>query len=98
MALRHTKENAYDRDIHMNTASSKNTLFNSPDIHMATARSSLYGDFMMDTTKSDATVRKAGLGPWEREIADSPEVKRKATVAQLCEHRQLGLAILVKAN
>lgn len=30
--------------------------------------------------------RGEGLQPWEIEIANSPEVRRKANVAQLCEH------------
>lgn len=86
MASRLTKENyngAVYNDVHMNTA--KGTLHGLKDIHMATSKSSLYGDVRMDTAGS--TFRKGGLNPFEREIADSPEVKRKATVAQLCECR-----------
>ncbi|KAI0089924.1 AGC/NDR protein kinase [Irpex rosettiformis] len=83
MASRQTKENynaAYN-DIHMNTA--RGTLQGLKDIHMATAKSSLYGDIKMDTSRLDTTFKKGGLKPWERDIADSPEVRRKATVAQL---------------
>lgn len=42
-------------------------------------------DVHMETLKR--TVKKPGavLQLWERELLDAPEVKRKATVAQLCE-------------
>lgn len=43
-----------------------------PDVHMATAKAGL-------------TLRQAAMKDWERELLDSAEVKRKATVAQLCE-------------
>ncbi|KAI0685547.1 AGC/NDR protein kinase [Cytidiella melzeri] len=80
MASRQTKQNLYN-DIHMNTA--KGTMYGSQDIHMATAKGSLYGDIRMDTARPEATIKKGGLKQWQRDIADSPEVKRKATVAQL---------------
>ena len=60
-------------DIHMNTAKGQ-TLAN--DIRMQTATSG-----SLDTT----TLKGLGnLKLWEREFLDSAEVKRKATVAQLC--------------
>ena len=34
--------------------------------------------------KPATTIRRGVLQLWERELVDSPEVKRKATVAQLC--------------
>lgn len=42
-------------------------------------------DIHMDTVRSSTTVKQGGFQLWERELLDSPEVKRKATVAQLCE-------------
>ena len=41
-------------------------------------------DIHMQTVKTIAPS-KAPIKPWERELLDSPEVKRKATVAQLCK-------------
>ena len=32
---------------------------------------------------------EGGLKQWERDLVDSQEVKRKATVAQLCEYRPI---------
>ena len=45
------------------------------------------GDVRMDTSRP-TTSKKPGsnLALWEREHINNPEVKRKATVAQLCEH------------
>jgi cell cycle protein kinase DBF2 len=87
MAYRLSKENRElgynDRDVRMNTA--RSSMYGSQDIYMATAKSSLF-DVRMDTAKSDSTIKKAGLKAWEREIVDSPEVIRKATVAQLCNY------------
>lgn len=85
MNSRQTKENQASgyHDIHMNTA--KSSLYGSSDIHMATSRGTLYPDIRMDTAKPDTTIKKTGLKPWERALVDSPEVRRKATVAQLCK-------------
>lgn len=85
MISRQAKENQNSgyNDIHMNTA--KGTLYGPSDIHMATAKGPLYGDVRMDTLKPETTVKKTGLKPWERALVDSPEVRRKATVAQLCQ-------------
>ncbi|KAF5382848.1 hypothetical protein D9757_007297 [Collybiopsis confluens] len=77
----------YYRDIHMDTAkglppTSANSL---ADIHMNTAKGLTIGnDIRMDTAKgSVATIKQVGLPLKDREILDSAEVKRKATVAQL---------------
>ncbi|KAG8930320.1 hypothetical protein FRC02_004362 [Tulasnella sp. 418] len=51
------------------------------DIRMETAKGTM-GDVRMETAKS-ATAYKKNLQLWEKELIDSPEVKRKATVAQL---------------
>ncbi|KLO11264.1 kinase-like protein [Schizopora paradoxa] len=37
----------------------------------------------MDTVKAGTTIKQGGFQLWERELLESPEVKRKATVAQL---------------
>ncbi|EIN13270.1 kinase-like protein [Punctularia strigosozonata HHB-11173 SS5] len=37
----------------------------------------------MDTARQGTTLKPGGFQLWERELIDSPEVKRKATVAQL---------------
>jgi cell cycle protein kinase DBF2 len=70
-------------DIHMNTARGIDGL---PDIHMQTAKGLAYdSDVYMQTARGapDQTVGKSAKALWEREILDSNEVKRKATVAQL---------------
>lgn len=61
------------------------------DIHMNTAKGLTFGnDIRMDTAKassSSVSTIKPGLPMKDREILESGEVKRKATVAQLCEYR-----------
>jgi hypothetical protein len=54
-----------------------------PDIRMATAKA-FPSDIMMETAKGNKTMKAGGFQIWERELLDNPEVKRKATVAQLC--------------
>lgn len=72
------------RDVHMDTAKSYN------DIRMNTGRT-LGEDIRMETARGAAatgggsTIRNPKFKVWERELIDSPEVRRKATVAQLCE-------------
>ena len=57
-----------------------------PDVRMVTAKGyPLSGDVVMDTAKADTTVKHLRL--WQKELLESAEVKRKATVAQLCEFR-----------
>ena len=53
---------------------------------MAAAKGySLAGDVTLETARgSGATIRR-GFKGWERELLESPEVRRKATVAQLCK-------------
>ncbi|KAJ3820489.1 AGC/NDR protein kinase [Lentinula raphanica] len=81
-------EDDYGRfDIHMQTAkgvppSGLN------DYQMSTAKGLTFGkDIRMDTAKAStssvSTIKQTGLSLKEREILDSSEVKRKATVAQL---------------
>ncbi|KAL5495764.1 DBF2 [Sanghuangporus weigelae] len=57
-----------------------------PDVRMATANMkglSITNDVHMETAKPGTTIRRGVLQLWERELLESPEVKRKATVAQL---------------
>ncbi|KAH9982055.1 kinase-like protein [Lactifluus volemus] len=43
----------------------------------------LSSDIIMDTTRSDTTLKSGNLQLWERELLESSEVRRKSTVAQL---------------
>ncbi|KAI0042090.1 AGC/NDR protein kinase [Auriscalpium vulgare] len=67
-------------DIHMHTA--KGYTMGLPDVHMNTAKGMTFGDVRMDTARPGTTL-KANFQLWERELLDSPEVRRKSTVAQL---------------
>ena len=73
----------------MDTAKGFPNIYGLGDIHMGTAKPlHKIEDLRMETAKfDDTTIRKngGGLKLWEREIVENPEVKRKATVAQLCE-------------
>ncbi|OCH94208.1 AGC/NDR protein kinase [Obba rivulosa] len=70
-------------DIHMNTA--KGMTLGLPDIRMATAKGMTFDrDVRMETARVDtATLKGANFKLWEKELLDSPEVRRKSTVAQL---------------
>ncbi|KAI0717491.1 kinase-like protein [Cerioporus squamosus] len=69
-------------DIHMNTA--KGLTMSVPDIRMNTAKGlTVDKDIRMDTAKPGTTLKQPGFKLWEKELLDSPEVRRKATVAQL---------------
>jgi cell cycle protein kinase DBF2 len=72
------------QDVRMDTA--KGLPNNGYDVHMNTAKGyTMGGDVYMDTARPGTTLKPGGFQLWERELLDSPEVKRKATVAQLCE-------------
>ena len=76
--------NTHMNDINMDTA--KGLSIGIPDIRMATAKAlTLSEDIRMETARAGTTIRQGHFQPWEKEHFDSPEVKRKATVAQLCE-------------
>jgi len=66
---------------------------NAGDVHMQTAKGWGSDDVRMETAKPYPTSgsRAPPLKLWERELLESSEVKRKATVAQLCEQRALKL-------
>jgi cell cycle protein kinase DBF2 len=83
---------AYNSDVRMNTA--KNLTLR--DIKMQASRNgptsglpimdnNTLNDVRMETARGGGMTVKAGLKLWELELIESPEVKRKATVAQLCE-------------
>ena len=56
------------------------------DIHMATAKGlTLTDDITMDTVRGGMTLKQGGLQMSEKQLLESPEVRRKATVAQLCK-------------
>lgn len=75
------------RDVHMDTAKGVPSS-NYSDIRMGTARP--FGDAKPDDVRMEtarggaATLRQNKFQPWERQLMQSPEVRRKATVAQLC--------------
>ncbi|KAJ7293969.1 AGC/NDR protein kinase [Mycena rebaudengoi] len=70
----------YYRDVHMDTAKGF-TGAGFPDIRMATAKA-FPTDIMMETARNK-TMKPGGFQLWELELLENPEVKRKATVAQL---------------
>jgi hypothetical protein len=56
------------------------------DIHMATAKGLiLTDDITMDNVRGGTTLKQGGLQMWEKQLLESSEVRRKATLAQLCE-------------
>ena len=56
------------------------------DVRMATAKGHLLqDDIRMETARGATTLKQGGFQVWERELLESSEVKRKATVAQLCK-------------
>ncbi|KAF5377285.1 hypothetical protein D9615_006467 [Tricholomella constricta] len=79
----------YYRDVHMETAKGLPATLGGSyvDVHMGTAKGMTIGgghDVMMETARGGTTVRQGGAQQlWERELLESAEVRRKATVAQL---------------
>jgi hypothetical protein len=62
------------------------------DIHMNTAKGyTLSNDIRMETARGGTTMKQSPHQLWERELIESAEVKRKATVAQLCQFAQIVL-------
>ncbi|KAG6852561.1 hypothetical protein C0991_010933 [Blastosporella zonata] len=75
----------YYRDIFMDTAKGLPPGLGGSyvDVQMGTAKMGL-PDVTMETARGGTTRRKGGgFQLWERELLESPEVRRKATVAQL---------------
>ncbi|KAH0590113.1 hypothetical protein H2248_000290 [Termitomyces sp. 'cryptogamus'] len=76
----------YCRDVHMDTARS-NLGGGYVDVQMGTAKGLPLvdsNDITMDTARAKTTLRQAGVQKvWEKELLESTEVRRKATVAQL---------------
>jgi cell cycle protein kinase DBF2 len=81
----HGNDHEFFHDIRMDTAKGL-TSAGLPDIRMNTARGYTFGqdDVRMDTARG--TLKPGGFKMWEVELLESPEVRRKGTVAQLCEH------------
>ena len=80
------QSNTYYRDIHMDTAKGLTSMQTFGDIRMATAKGHLLqDDIRMETARGATTLKQGGFQVWERELLESSEVKRKATVAQLCK-------------
>ncbi|KAF8641542.1 hypothetical protein AX16_009919 [Volvariella volvacea WC 439] len=72
--------NQYLKDIHMETAKG----IAPADVRMHTAKPlSLNDDVRMETARGAGATLKQGFQLWEKELLGSPEIKRKATVAQL---------------
>lgn len=79
---------SYYRDIHMDTAKGLTSMQSFGDIRMATAKGHpFHDDIRMETARGGTTLKQGGFQVWERELLESSEVKRKATVAQLCKSR-----------
>jgi hypothetical protein len=70
----------------INRAANRNMpQLNTNDVRMDTAKGATTGDVRMETARGATTYKRgAALQLWEKELIESPEVKRKATVAQLC--------------
>lgn len=79
----------YSRDVHMETAKGLPSTHSYSDIRMNTAKSPFEtnDDIYMETARGNTSTVRQGVSfqPWEKDLLASPEVKRKATVAQLCE-------------
>jgi cell cycle protein kinase DBF2 len=78
---------SYYRDIHMDTAKGlPSSMHNYSDIRMGTAKPfTTKDDITMNTARGGATAKQIGFQTWEKELLESSEVRRKATVAQLCK-------------
>jgi len=77
----------YYHDIHMETAKGLPSIQSYSDIRMGTAKSpqGATDDIYMETARGGTTMKQqSGFQVWERELLESSEVRRKATVAQLC--------------
>lgn len=70
----------------MDTAKGLTAMQSYGDIRMATAKGHGFNDdILMETARGGATIKQTGFQVWERELLENGEVKRKATVAQLCK-------------
>ena len=74
----------------METAKGVPSATNYSDVRMGTAKP--FGlspdDIKMETARGGgqtSTIRHHKFQPWEKALVESSEVRRKATVAQLCE-------------
>ena len=83
---------AYENDVRMNTAKNltvkdikMHTTYSGPSPGLPIVDNNTLHDVRMETARGGTTI-KSGFQIWEMELLESPEVKRKATVAQLCEY------------
>ena len=85
-----------DRDVHMDTAKGLRPMGSYADVHMATAKGlTLANDVTMETARGGGTtLKQGGMRIWERQLLESSELRRKATVAQLCAPRQWSIYLL----
>lgn len=65
-----------------------------PDIRMTT----LSNDIIMETARSGTTLKNSKFQLWERELIESPEVRRKSTVAQLCTWCHVRVQFMLKPS
>jgi len=80
----------------LNRVGNRNTpQSNSSDVRMDTAKGMTMGDVRMETARATTYKKGAALQLWEKELLDSSEVKRKATVAQLCLYPWFALLVSV---
>lgn len=82
----------------MNTAKGLPSI-QSYDVRMNTAKSPFEPnkDIYMETARGDTATVKAGpaFQVWEKDLLESGEVKRKATVAQLCTPNFLSIDLSI---
>lgn len=74
-----TAKNLTVKDIKMHTT------YSGPSPGLPIVDNNTLHDVRMETARGGTTI-KSGFQIWEMELLESPEVKRKATVAQLCEY------------
>jgi cell cycle protein kinase DBF2 len=85
LPTQHTNGHPYYYDVHMDTISGSTVGI--PDIRMATGKGyTTNEDARMETARGGTTLKHEKLQSWQKELLESSEVKRKATVAQLCEY------------
>lgn len=66
------------------------------DVRMAAANGlTLSADTIMDTARGGLTLKQGGLQMWEKQLIESSEVRRKATVAQLCKTPRIDIYVWV---
>ena len=73
-------------DVHMNTARGATVSKWQSELRASGSKGlPTYKDIHMDTARPDPTKKMGGLKARDKLRMEEPEVRRKATVAQLCE-------------